>query len=343
MVMYGYCTRYPELQRLVDFTFRGSNATGLNIFIDATDILYKISQYIKKTDEYIGNCNVLVSGLINIAAHYRSFFASRYQCHTKIWIVYSKENVIGKKYHGQFDYRIKSSSLEKTLYEQAIYMAADICKLIPDVDVQVTIADFLTKSLGILKYEKATNPSIFITKDEFNYQVCMYDKMYVLRPKKKISGEDISALIHTNAVDYFIADISKSQIKSISGISNTLIHPIMALSRVPSRNLRSVYRIQQTVSTILDAINRQVISQSYPWDINKFFESLALDKKRRESINILIERFKACDVVNTQLLAYECTAEYLTYNGIVNVYDPNGAKAINEEYFKECPLNLEAF
>ena len=33
--------------------------------------------------------------------------------------------------------------------------------------------------------------------------------------------------------------------------------------------------------------------------------------------------------------------ERLYYKGIQNLYDPNGVHQICDEYFKECPINLE--
>ena len=342
MVMYGYCVRYTELKSLINYNFAGSNANEINLFIDATDISYRLGEYIKKNKINIDDPMVFASGLINIAAHYRAFFLSRYRVYSKIWIIYNQENLIASKYHACFGYRYISKTT-KEKFQFAVSMAETACKMIPDVSVEITCADFVTKALSILRYEKSAMPSIFITKDEFAYQVCMFSNMYVLRPKKSRSGEDISKLVHKYAVDNYIADISRSSIKSLSGILNTLIHPVMALSRVPSRCLPSVYRTPQAVTLITSAIFNQLVSQSYPWDKQKFFETIPLDKKMRGNINLLIERFNACDAVHTQLAAYESTAECLTYNGIVNIYDPANIKSINEEYFKKFPLNLEVF
>ena len=54
----------------------------------------------------------------------------------------------------------------------------------------------------------------------------------------------------------------------------------------------------------------------------------------------LVCRLQACDTSIGQALAYQSTAESKLYKGIVNIYDPNGIKEINDTHFKSCPLDL---
>lgn len=337
--IYGYYIRYDRLAQLINSEFYNSNATEVNIYIDLRDILRHVDRYIINSKIPITNAFVLTAGIINMVAHYRNFFATRYQCTSKFWIIDSVDNVIAKKMCNEFSVTPLSTNMQQ-LYDTNIGFLELICQYINNVQCERTTVDFVTKSISIDKIENKTgNPVFLITKDPFSFQACMYPNVYILRPKKNQTG-DISALIkNENAVYWYMSEISKNP-KIIEPIPVDQLGMLMALSRVPSRHLGTIFTLS-SAQTILHNTYVSDRSNQYIWDLNKFLDTMMrCNGGRIKNIDQIRYRYLACEVVRYQGTAYESLPESKTYNGIVNLYDPRGIQSINNEYFKSCPLDL---
>ena len=95
-VIYGYYVKYDRLESLINHAYANSGATELNIFINMTDIFTRIDRYLSDRNSIISNPLVITSGLINMVAHYRNFFTTRYRCNTRFWLIESVDNIISK-------------------------------------------------------------------------------------------------------------------------------------------------------------------------------------------------------------------------------------------------------
>ena len=84
-VIYGYYVKYDTLTNLIRAYYNGSTATVIDIYIDVQDILRHIDRYLSKTQLPISNPLVVTSGLINMIAHYRNFFTTRFSCNSRFW------------------------------------------------------------------------------------------------------------------------------------------------------------------------------------------------------------------------------------------------------------------
>lgn len=345
--LYGYYVKYEKLTELINYHFRGSNATTLNIFIDMNDILSKMEHFSQKTNVYPDSDLVIISGLINMAAHYRQFFKTRYGCHTKIWIVNTVgPGAIAQDFFPRYEYPISTFNTPE-LYDKI----NTICKFIPDVMVYLSNTEVSSAVIGILEKEPCPNPSIVITKDPFNFQIAGYipknpnGVIMVLRPSK-FQGQDNSYIVtHDNAImSYFNAIKSNVVIPAHLAVRGDMLPIYMALTRIPSRKFPSFHKAQKAVNLIGEMTTKDESLLRYPWDPMKYFEKLFAPREyTMKDVYIATKRFQACECVNLQPMYYKEKPDYKAYIGMINLYDPKGVQEINEKYFKNIPLDLEVF
>lgn len=327
--MYSYYVRYEKLTELINKQFYNSNATNVNLFVDVHGILVNLRENKVSINQY-----AFIAGLINLAAHYRQFFKTRYQCTTRIWFINALDNIIPHYYNKTFDHNTNVDTIDDNIMKQ-------LCNYIPEVAYVTCRVDCATMAVKIAKDEKLIDPCILISKDPFEFQICAYDNFYVLRPKK-YKGQDTSYLVNKlNATEYYSMYISYGH-ETVKGFDATILPVLMALWRVPSRKVLTKFRMPKPIDLLKNYVSKY--TYRYPWDIETFFQRLseANDGIIDRNIFDLTNRFKAVDAIYFQSVAYESLPDYKTdYTGIVNLYDPRGMQEINEKYFKAYPLDLE--
>lgn len=327
--MYSYYVRYNELTQLINREFYNSNATNVNLFVDVHGMLVDLKKNKVTINQY-----AFIAGLINLAAHYRQFFKTRYSCTTKIWFINALDNVIPRFYYKNFDHNTDVDMIDNNIMKQ-------LCNYIPDVMYVTCRVDCATMAIKITEDEKLIDPCILITKDWFEFQICSYGNFYVLRPKK-FKGQDNSYLVNRQtAVGYLpVALCNNSEV--LTGIDAFALPVLLSLWGVPSRKISYKYRMPKPVTLLLNYMKKY--KYGYPWDTEAFFTRLSEvnGDSIHKDIFELVNRFKAIDVVYFQSVAYKSLPDYKTdYTGMVNLYDPRGMQEINEKYFKSYPLDLE--
>ena len=341
--MYGYYVKYDTLIPLINQEFNNSRANKVYIYIDIQDILRHVDSYVKRNQLPVNNILVITSGIINMVAHYRNFFATRYRCKTKFWLVDSIDNIISKSICPEFFSSSVSPSMYN-MYNSNIELLSSICLYIQDVQYEKTEVDFVTKAIAINDIENRdthlNNPAILITKDPFAYQACI-ENIYVLRPKKNNTG-DVSKLIKSyTAVTEYLLELSKDAKTSLP-INIKQLSMVMALTRVPSRHLKTLYTINGAMDRLYNAY-KNLATRDYIWDLDNFLNIFFMSNKGKvneQDIQRIKSRYLACEAVQYQYLQYQSLAESKTYNGMVNLYDPKSIQEINNKYFQSCPLDL---
>ena len=85
-ILYGNYIKYDKMSELVESNFKGSTSTTVNIFID----IYSMFRNVHMSDSLNSNNQlILSSSIINLCAHIRHFFRSRYKVESNIYIVHS--------------------------------------------------------------------------------------------------------------------------------------------------------------------------------------------------------------------------------------------------------------
>lgn len=338
--IYSYYVKYDKLHRLINQLYGGSSANTINIFIDIMDIYKSLES---KLREPFANHIVIISGIINMVAHYRQFFKSRYNVYSNFWLISSEDNYLAREYCEEF-VPIRLNPLMQNIYNTSMEFLPMICKYIPDVDFIRTSVNFSTKVMSILEYEdlhrKNINPSLVITKDLLAYAGASIAP--ILRPKKNPNG-DYSYIISYDNFHRFVWDMQKKEFDT-SMLHNDgyfmTIPMLAALTRLPSRSLSRILSMKKaldimyTVSTEMHSISaNKIITDPLGIYLEHVYKYTGIDIARVQN------RFLACEILN-QYVNYMITPECKSYQGIVNLYDPEGIKRINNEFFSTCPLDL---
>ena len=178
---------------------------------------------------------------------------------------------------------------------------------------------------------------MIISKDIYLWQlVSMKPNTVILKPKKK-DGNDESILITRENVmfNYY----TKRKAKSFSPlISTELLSLIMSCTSLPERNIKTMGSLSKVTSAIQSIINDNQIVNGYNSDPSFVFDKIAR-KGIKISPYIALNQFKAIDIAYQQLV-FMNTIEADYSKEIVNLKNKEGLQAINNEYFKDYPLDL---
>lgn len=180
------------------------------------------------------------------------------------------------------------------------------------------------------------NPNIIITKDAYNFQLIpMRDHNIVFRPKKK-DGEDISYFLNkNNLLERFITIDRSTMISEKILLDSGLFSLILTLSRVPERNIKSNFNITKTIESLNDAIRNFRIFNGYNSDLEIIWNAMFPESLGFTTFEC---RFKAIDIIYQHgLISQSSKLKNVVFP---NLYDPETVKSINNEYFKNNPLDL---
>lgn len=334
--------KYERLVEMVNRAFVGSSANEVNVYIDLYSMLKQLyNNQIYDIDDY----TKVTSNIINICAHYREFFRTRYRVESNYYIVYSKNTpYINSQFYPDYNMKnsqaFNSNKLVDDMIANNIELIETICPYLPNIhfikgtfETSVIIYDLICRN----ELEN-DNPHIVITKDPYAYQlVPMRDNITIFRPKKN-KGMDISYYI--NNKNLLLAYLTERKVKITENsltLSPKTLSLIMALSSVKERNIKSMLNINSAINMIYDAIKDYKLLNGYNSDYDIIWNALDHKKIKVSQLNFTY-RMKAIDIafqhsifINTP----ECKDIKLT-----NLYDPNAVKEINNKYFINNPLDL---
>lgn len=339
--LYGYFVKYDRLTPLINSTFRNSDASVLDIFIDCNDIFNHVGVK-DENASFIDRKNKLyiTSGIVNMCAHYRNFFRKYYSTTTRFWLLYSHNVLFHNQQFSQYD---RDDINISEIISENIAALESLCPYLPDIMWCDSVDGFENALVmkQILDFERNivhnNNPAILISKDPYNYLIpAEIPNTYILRPKK-YNGEDLSYIVDFNTCLYaYVNDVyNKTLSPALGGVT---VDPdrlgiLMALGKVPTRNLNVICRI--------DTILNILMSSGYGYhiyDIKTFLDQIPLPPKvNRYEVTC---RYCALDILYSAIAYNEAPKKFI-YTGMVNLYDSETVKRINETYFRYIPLDLE--
>lgn len=336
--IYGYYIKYNRMTTLINSYFGGSDATVIDIFVDVHDI-YRHALAFRNTrsDLPMANRLYIASGIINLCAHYREFFRSRYNTWSRFWLIdvesVDKHQMIYKPY----DFKNSIVDNENLIADNNSILEL-ICPYIPDVqfiksngfDLGVNVLDIVTKELSIGN----DNPRLIISKD--SYIDMISDSIlntFSVTPAKKV-GQDESWMV---SIFNSYADYIERTFKVKYDMGSGMISVLSALTKMPSRKIPSLKRADVVLKK-LQALAIEENFQQHPhvWDIKQFIKEIGLDVDPYEAEL----RYRAIDIP-IMYEAFKLDPASKLYNGMVNLYAPEDLKKINEKYFQAIPLDLE--
>lgn len=336
-----------RLLQMTQYAFAGSNADTVNIYIDLYSVLRKIlsSNYdiSKQCSKY-----EIASGILNMIAHYRSFFLRKLNVRTRFFFIYSINNSVNNtifypKYNSTYKTNLLFYKDKFDILVNNISLVERIMPYLPDTCITVVRQEPCVAMYDIMIKEKSEYPNIVITQDVVTMQICtLFPNTVIYRPKKS-KGQDLSFAIvpSNNGLYYYLSDERKCGKPELTcEISPKLYSFVLSIIGTKHRDMNSLMSYTSVMKQLNSAICSGMVLNDYNSIIRNIYEQF--DDK---TINILAEdsveqRFKAIDLTS-QYNMYCNNMDRFNYKGIQNLYDPNGVHTICEEYFRECPIDVE--
>lgn len=343
-ILLGYYIRYTRLQELTEETLvngRYSDSDTIDIYIDLNDMMKKLYT----TDIYSNKQFTITSSVINLAAHMREFYWSRYHVNTNIYLVYATDETHS---HKQFYPTFGETNIKEMrnyqkindIIESQLDMVKILCAYINDVYFIKKKSDF-----GVFVYNNILLnhiiPAIIISKDKYIFQIpAICDNAIVYRPKK-YDGHDISySVTYNNVLQTYCSKTSSSKVMDqLKAINPRLTSLLLSLNGLPCKRVLSIYNITTAVGRLYNAISNHKIINDYNSDIDYVYNQLDLYSKI-DSTNFKY-RFNAIDIVYQHRL-YSNMAESKDMSWLINLNDPDTVRNINNKYFIDNPLDLNS-
>ncbi len=344
----GSFIRYEVLYSLIMNSYRGSNCTEINLFIDlnsATKQLYSIDNWsYRRRNRY-----EMAATIINMCAHYREFFR-RLGVKTNIYLIYGlncpkiNENLV-KDYNGKFiNAYIKKKDINELIAEN-LKIVEYISQNIPGVYFfncgMNEVSAMIHHLINTLRRPDVEN--IIISKDILMLQLIPEFNVRVLRPlKMKQNGNTVDGSFITdnnNLWEQFCVKYRKVSIPDIP-IGTNFISNVLAMSRVPERGLYAKLSISNVFKIIgLGLSNRYINNETLytQSSINTVLEALDIDCNKDE----LDLRYRAISA------HYQAAYVLLNENPefkrlrLVDLQNINELRMIVSQYFSDIPIDLD--
>ena len=346
--------RYTRLADIINACYAGSSATKVNLFIDVGSCTKSIyNDHIFDLTSIQSEQDTAMAGLlINMAAHYRRFFRSRYKVESDIYFVFShnfgKSNRLYLTTYNDSTMKICKSKIEiQELENNNFNLLRTISQYLPDISFNVSTFETSVLIQYIIdNVAQKGIPNIIVTKDIMALQVLANntDNDIIIRPKKS-GDEDVSYAITRSGVLNYLANsrnikMTDEVIENTTVLDSGFLSFILASSGLKERNVSSILTITSVLKELRFGIDNGLFSNGYHAniaDIYTRFPDKKMDSLYRGRVD---DRFKAIDL-QYQLAMLSFDAQRFEIRGAANLYDPNGIHQLAEMYFKKNPLDLQ--
>ena len=345
VILYGYYIQYQRLLELTSETFgsdaKYSNCDTINVYID----LYDMFMPLYRSGIYTDKQFVIVSAAINLAAHMRDYYYTRHHVNTKIYLIYGDDTSFN---HKQFMNNFGNDKFKESIHytkineiiESQLKLIKILCGYIYGVYFIRRSVDFSVVAYDeILKSSKST-PCVVLTKSKYAYQLpAICDSCVLLRPKK-YAGSDTSIAITGKNVIRALCDKTNSQstIEKMSHINSGLLSILMTMTGLSCRNVSRLLNSTTAINKLYSAIENNKILNGYNTDIDYLYNNIDVNTIDPMTFKY---RFNAIDLI-FQHRIYSSSIESKDITHMVDLYDKSTMHKINNTYFQDNPLNLDA-
>lgn len=349
VMVYNNFITHKVLRELTENAFKGSTADTLNIYID----MYKMMIDLYEPQLEIKNTTIITSTMVNLCAHLRSYFWNHHRVNTNIFLVYSNmSDKYSKTYYPNYnsgnDLKISTNDRITGLINDNANLLEILCPYLPDIYFVRGIHEPAAIILDLIFKEEATgnlSPNLVFTRDDIAMQIPACNPNTTIYLNSKRTGVSLYSNF-TNAIPIYLLKTGRKRllenqgfVDKISCMSSQHIGTLIALTNLPSRNVKSEYDINKAINILYSAITRKSIINSYMSNPLDIYNGLFVGEESKLSPNSFEFRYKAVDLMSIyRNYLYSPQSKDVSYK--VNLDDSNTVKAINNEYFKDNPLDL---
>ena len=346
-IIYGSYVKKDRLAKIVYETFNGTSiaydATELNVFIDLNSVLHQI--FSSKYRTVMESKTVITTSLINMCAHYRSFFRPL-SVHTKFYLIYSNNTCdINEKFVYKYNCMFKEKSqipMFKAMVEENFGLLKVLCPYLPDIFFVSSTRNYETSVIiaHIIRKLNDGNPNLIITRDLYPIQLCtMFPYTSILFPYK-YKGQDNSIIVplteksnHRQLFWDVVASKRKVSPEKLYNISPINFSLLCALNRMPERYMLPILTVDQSRKIIEHFVGSEDIKIS----INQLYGDHQI--MQTVPVSIIESRFCALDV-EFMLPYYEADVESKELK-FENLQNDGTIQMINSKYFENEPIDLQ--
>lgn len=348
-ILYGSYIRYDRMYEMTKFAFYGkTNSNSVNIFIDIYSILRSL--YTKGSNISIKDSYAIASSIINLSIHIRSYFETRHNVSSKLYIVYGgarpKEAIVNYYRYNEKNILMEDSNyIMKSLIIDNLEVVKLLCPYLYDIFCIIDMEnEFSTIVSSLIDLDDSKVPNIIYSKDALSYQLVAFKPYtFLYRPKKKMNSDVSWVVTKSTLYDaYRYGELSLEKHFPTS-LDVRMFSIYQAISGVKTRSINSLKNANNTVNILEQAVQSNTFPNGYnasaifytnPNPFFKLFENGKIDP---------------CDVTNRfasidlpfQTMVYKTSIAFREIGkDIINLYNPNEIRYINDKYFLEYPLDL---
>ena len=343
--------KYERLKQLIDYTYAGSSATKINIFIDLYPILRSVY-----SDTYQVNYHGfmdMVPLLINLCAHYRYFFSRFYSVHATIYLVAGTNTPsISKMLIPEYNFVMQkrengpAHAVMDDMIKKNLKILDIMTPYLPDIHFVETEFETSVAMGYIIDNNKSGDPNIIISKDIYPIQLAANDRFKnttFIKPVKFASGEDVSVVIQSSEKIaswedfwFFICKERGITIPDDGALHPSNVVPIFAMSGIPERSLKSLTQFRSVYRMIYQIIGSAATQCS--------IDSLYMNFPKLDGAiprHTVENRIHVIDVPYQLDALYSVSTEAQIMK-FENKHDPDTIKAICSKYFSNnIPIMLD--
>lgn len=347
-ILYGSYIRYDRMYEMTKYAFYGkTDDNNVNVFIDVYSILHSL--YTRGTNLEVSDSYAIASCIINLAIHVRAYFDTRHKVATKIYIIYGGARPLqALSLFNQYNIRNIEMEESNQYLGQLIKDNLDVIKILcPYLHDIFAIVDYNNEfnviASNLIDKESNGVPNIIYSKDQLSYQLVAFKPYtFLYRPKKK-ANMDASWVVTKstlyNAYRYGELELKKEIDVNLDVKTFSLYQ---AIAGVKSRSIPSIKNSNAAALFLEKAIADNMFSMGFNVSSlssvdNKFscaFNSMKTDYQE------FIVRFMSIDL-DYQTMMYSASPNAIAASeGIINLYNPQEVRNINDRYFQIYPLDL---
>ena len=353
-ILYGSYIRYDRMYEMTKFAFYGkTDSNSVNVFIDAYSILRSL--YTRGLDFMIDDSCVIASCIINLAIHIRAYFETRHHVTSKVYIIYGGarplEAFVNYPYYNFRNMAMEDSNdFLKNLVKDNMEIISILCPYLYDIfcivdyENEFSVITSAIISKDIMEGKDSKTPNIIYSKEALAYQLVAYKPYtFLYRPKKR-RNEDCSWVVTKSTLynAYRHGEIgNKTEINTSVNVG--LFSAFQAIAGLSTRNLGSIRSNTQALKDLNNAVANNVITNGYHGN-TIFYSSPNMFEKMYRGTKFdwiaMTNHFAAIDLLY-QTSLYETKPESRAMRtSIINLYNPQEVRNINDTYFQKYPLDL---
>lgn len=344
----NYFAKYPVLKEMTAIAFSGSSAEEVNIYLDIT----KMVSHLYNPYVSIQHPLSIASTILNLCAHLRSYYRTFYRVDSTFFLIYSDMsnmyncNLI-PDYNKSYLDKIAANPVTTNAIKIAMGALKELCPYLPGIYYREDIHEPMVVIYDTIKQEEVIgncNPNIVITKEPLAFQLpAMLPNTAIFIDDKQ--SESFMVVTHENAIpSYLYATGRRQALSQQDTVSKlTLISPeklgvLITLTNLPSRGVRSIFDINKAINTLYGLNSNGQIPDGYVNDINYLYSRI-FNGLSKISLEMFVLRFRAIDLIANHLYFMTTPfANHVEYKQDLN--DPEAVQAINNDYFKDTPIDL---